>query len=442
MFLPQETIRIKRDGGRLNDDQIAEFIAGLTDGRVTDGQAAAFAMAVFLRGMEEGERVALLRAMTRSGRVLDWGNARLGGPVLDKHSTGGVGDKVSLVLAPVVAACGGFVPMISGRGLGHTGGTLDKMQAIPGYEALPDIATLRRVVGNVGCAIVGATTDIAPADKRLYAIRDVTATVESIDLIVASILSKKLAAGLQGLVLDVKLGNGAFMDSAERAEALATALVETGNGAGLPTVALLTGMDQVLGRTAGNAVEVAESVEMLRDGTGDSRLWAVTRELAAEMLVLGRLADSLDAARIKADRALRSGEAAERFQRMVTALGGPSDFVDRYQDHLPKAPVVREVRAERPGFVTAHATRDIGLVVVALGGGRTKPTEPVDHAVGLTEVAALGTEVGPQGAPLCILHAPDEEAADMAAAAIRAAMPVGDSRPADQNPIAGRIAKG
>jgi len=439
MFLPQEIIRKKRDGHRLEGPELAQFVAGLTDGRVSEGQAAALAMAIFFRGLDDGERVALTRAMTHSGTVLAWDAASLGGPVLDKHSTGGVGDKVSLVLAPIIAACGGFVPMISGRGLGHTGGTLDKMDSIPGYVSQPELAALRDTVATVGCAIVGATRDIAPADRRLYAIRDVTATVETIDLIVPSILSKKLAAGLHGLVLDVKVGSGAFLPEPERARALARALVHVACGAGLPTVALLTDMDQVLGRTAGNGLEVRECLDLLSGRGHDPRLWQVTLDLAVEMLLLGGLASGPAEARHKAEQALHSGQAADRFARMVAALGGPADLLDRPDDHLPAAPVRREVRVPDAGRVVAQDVRALGLAVVALGGGRSRPTDAVDHRVGLTDVAGLGTPVGPGGAPLCIVHAADEDSAEQAAARIRAAMRIGEGPVAVQNPVAGRI---
>ncbi|QJE73797.1 thymidine phosphorylase [Aerophototrophica crusticola] len=442
MFLPQEVIRTKRDGGRLDPDALARFVTGIADGSVTEGQAAAFAMAVFFRGLDRAERVALLRAMTNSGSVLDWTPEGLPGPILDKHSTGGVGDKVSLVLAPIVAACGGFVPMISGRGLGHTGGTLDKMESIPGYRAQPDTPLLRQAVREAGCAIVGATADIAPADRRLYAIRDVTATVESLDLITCSILSKKLAAGLQGLVLDVKFGSGAFMPERDCAEALAKALVDAATGAGLPTVALLTDMDQVLGRTAGNALEVRECLDILTGGAREGRLWDVTREQTAELLLLGGLATDLDDARAKVDAALDSGRAAEHFARMVRVLGGPADLLEEPGKHLAAAPVVRAVEAPRAGFVAGQDVRAIGLAVVALGGGRAKASDPVDPAVGFSDVAALGTRVGPGEAPLCIVHARTGAEADAAAEAIRRAVTIGEAEPVPQNPVAGRVTAG
>ncbi|HET7049390.1 MAG TPA: thymidine phosphorylase, partial [Solirubrobacteraceae bacterium] len=322
-MLTAELIRRKRDGGELSAEEIEELVMGIADGSVTDAQVGALAMAIVWRGMTPSERVALTRAMTRSGDVLDWSETGLAGPVLDKHSTGGVGDKVSLLLAPILAACGGFVPMISGRGLGHTGGTLDKLESIPGYDVAPDPQRLRQVVARAGCAIVGQTARLAPADRRLYAIRDATGTVESIPLIVGSILSKKLAAGLDALVMDVKVGSGAFLREIDQSRELARAIVEVADGNGLPTSALLTDMDQVLGRSAGNAVEVRESVDHLTGAARDERLLEVTLALCAEVLVLGGLHADLGVARGAALEALDSGAAAERFGEMVAELGGP-----------------------------------------------------------------------------------------------------------------------
>lgn len=423
--LPQEIIRRKRDGGTLDAAEIESFIEGLTSGAVSEGQAAAFAMAIFFRGLSVPERVALTRAMMNSGEVLTWD---LPGPVLDKHSTGGVGDTVSLALGPAVAACGGYVPMISGRGLGHTGGTLDKFDSIPGYVTQPDLDTFRRVTREVGCAIIGQTADLAPADKRLYAIRDVTATVESIDLITASILSKKLSAGLQGLVMDVKFGSGAFMDNAKDARALAESLVLVANGAGLPTSALLTDMHQPLASAAGNAVEMAHAVDYLTGRRREKRFHKVTVELSAEMLVLGKIATDLAEARAKVENAISSGKAAEVFQRMVAALGGPSDFLENHHKHLQAAPVIREIHAESPGIVQRIATRHVGVAVVALGGGRTRPQDPIDHAVGLTQLAGIG-EMVDSNRPLAIVHARSEEAAREAERMVREAYSLGDARP-------------
>ena len=340
-MIPQEIIRRKRDGAALDDQEISFFIEGLTSGVVTEGQAAALAMAIFFRGMTRAECAALTRAMTRSGRVLDWGGADLPGPVLDKHSTGGVGDNISLILAPAVAACGGFVPMISGRGLGHTGGTLDKLEAIRGYDATPGEEAFMGVVKQVGCAIIGQTEALAPADRRLYAIRDVTATVESIPLITASILSKKLAAGLQGLVMDVKTGSGAFMAALEDARALAQSLAEVARAAGLPTVSLITDMSEPLASAAGNAVETLHAIDHLTGARREPGVQEVVVALGAEMLLLGGLAADRDDGRRRIERALGSGAAAERFARMIKALGGPADLMERPRHYLPEAPVTR-----------------------------------------------------------------------------------------------------
>jgi thymidine phosphorylase len=417
-MLPQEIIRAKRDGRTLAAADIGAFIEGLTSGAVTEGQAAAFAMAVYFRGMDLGERVALTQAMTRSGATIEWPG--LDGPVVDKHSTGGVGDTVSLMLAPAVAACGAFVPMISGRGLGHTGGTLDKLESIPGYRATPTRQEFRKVVRQVGCAIIGQTDDLAPADKRLYAIRDVTATVESIPLITASILSKKLAAGLDALVIDVKHGNGAFMPTMAKAQALGDSLTEVAHGAGLPTTAILTAMDQPLASTAGNALEVAYTVDYLTGARREPRLHEVVVALGAEMLRLGKLVRSTKQGRQQIEAAVASGDAAEVFARMVRSLGGPRDLLERPDRHLARAEVVVDVAPLRDGVVRAIDTRQVGLAVVALGGGRTRPQDPVDHAVGLTELADVGAAVG-RDRPLAVVHARSATTAERAAEVVRGA---------------------
>ncbi len=438
-MLPQEIIRAKRDGAALSEEDIAAFIAGLTSGAVTEGQAAAFAMAVFFRGMSLEERVHLTRAMTRSGAVLDWRGAALPGTVVDKHSTGGVGDNVSLMLAPMLAACGAYVPMISGRGLGHTGGTLDKLDAIPGYASQPDLALFRRVVAEAGCAIIGQTADLAPADRRLYAIRDVTATVESIALITASILSKKLAAGLQGLVMDVKTGSGAFMPTLEGARDLADSIVGVANGAGLPTVALITDMNEPLASAAGNAVEVMNAVDYLTGAQRDPRLHAVTLALGAELLVLSGLASDLAAARAALERALASGAAAERFERMVALLGGPKNFLGQARDLLPAAPVVVAAAPDRAGFVHEIDVRAIGIAVVELGGGRARASDTIDPAVGFTALAGLGAEVS-GAAPLAFVHARDEGKAFAAVRRLRAAYKIGAAPSVAADPVVARVA--
>ena len=401
---------------------------GIADGTLSEGQVAAFAMAVFFRGMTMDERVALTRAMTGSGRVIDWSGIDLAGPLLDKHSTGGVGDKVSLMLAPMVAACGAHVPMISGRGLGHTGGTLDKLESIAGYDAAPDLARFRRVVAEAGCAIIGQTADLAPADRRFYAIRDVTATVESVPLITASILSKKLAAGLDGLVMDVKTGSGAFAAELAAARDLAASIVAVANRADLPTSALITDMNQVLGRTAGNALEVRETLSYLTGAKRESRLHEVVLSLGAEMLQLGGLAESPDSARGKLMAALDGGMAAERFARMVAALGGPSDILERPERHLAEAPVRRPAYPDRPGIVTGMDARAVGLVVVRLGGGRHRAEDKIDPSVGLSDVCAIGEAVD-GGRPLATVHARTEEDAAAAAAALSAAVTLGETAP-------------
>ena len=428
-MLPQEIIRKKRDGQALEEAEIAFFVEGLTDGRITEGQVAAWAMAVFYNGLSRAEVVALTEAMTASGTRLRWDD--LDGPVVDKHSTGGVGDKVSLILAPLIAACGAYVPMVSGRGLGHTGGTLDKMDSIPGYETMPDLAGLRRAVREAGCAIIGQTAELAPADRRLYAIRDVTATAESLPLIVASILSKKLAAGLDALVMDVKVGSGAFLPSLSAAQDLAAQLVEVARDAGLRCSALLTDMNQCLGRTAGNALEVQEAIDLLTGRSQEPRLRAVTLALAAELLTL---AGSGEGVARRVEDALDSGAAAERFARMVRALGGPGDLLERTGRHLPDVPIRRPVVLPGEGAVGAIDTRALGLAVIRLGGGRQRPTDPIDHAVGLTEIKGIGEAVGPEQ-PFAVVHARSEAAAEAAGARLAAAVTLAEAPPAPAAPV-------
>ncbi|MGX5667557.1 thymidine phosphorylase [Rhizobium daejeonense] len=436
-MLPQEIIRKKRDGGILTPEEIAGFIEGLSKETISEGQVAAFAMAVFFRGMTPEEIVALTLAMRDSGEVLSWQG--VGKPIADKHSTGGVGDNVSLMLAPIVAACGLAVPMISGRGLGHTGGTLDKLQSIPGYDVMPSPETFRRTVDTAGCAIIGQTGDLAPADKRLYAIRDVTATVESIPLITASILSKKLAAGLESLVLDVKTGNGAFMSNPEDAEALARSLVTVANGAGVKTTALLTDMNQPLADCAGNAVEVQNAVDFLKGEKGGTRLEEVTLALSAEMLVNAGIAADIDTALTRCRDALSSGKAADYFGRMVHALGGPSDFMAHAEKHLPKATVQIPVLATSDGWLSACDTRGLGLCVVALGGGRQRPSDAIDHKVGLTGFLPLGTAVS-KGDVIAVVHANDEAGGRQAAEMVAASFTVSAVAPVIEPAVGKRIA--
>ncbi|MFV0335372.1 MAG: thymidine phosphorylase [Tropicimonas sp.] len=411
-----------RTGEHPEAEEMAWFGAAIGSGAVSDAQVGAFAMGVCRDPLSEDARVALTLAMRDSGGVLDWD---LDGPVVDKHSTGGVGDWVSLPLAPALAACGAYVPMISGRGLGHTGGTLDKLGAIPGYTAEVSGTRLREVVAGIGCAIVGASPDIAPADKRLYAIRDVTGTVESIDLITASILSKKLAAGLGALVLDVKMGSGAFMKDIVEARALAHSLVDTAEGAGSRAMALITGMDQPLARSAGNALEVAEAMRTLTCEAISPAVWDLTIALGGELLALGGLAGDARAGEARIEGVLRSGEAAERFGRMIHALGGPADFVGSWERYLPVAPVVKPVLPERAGIVTGVETEAVGMAVVRLGGGRLRDGDRVDPAVGFDRLVGIGAEVS-DAQPLAMVHAASEDAAEAAAEALRAAYLVED----------------
>ncbi len=439
-MLPQEIIRRKRDGHELSDEEIAFIVRGIHDGTLSEGQVAAFAMTVFFRGMTVPERVALTLGLARSGIMLDWRDLALPGPVLDKHSSGGVGDKVSLMLAPIVAACGAFVPMISGRGLGHTGGTLDKLSAISGYETQPDIDKFRKVVREVGCAVIGQTDDLAPADRRLYATRDVTGSVESIPLLVSSILSKKVAEGLDGLVMDVKCGSGAFCDTEEMARDLARSLVDVANRAGLPTVALITDMDRVLGREVGNALEVAETVAYLTgDGAREPRLHEVTMALAGEMLALGGLAADAGEGRARAEAALADGRAAETFGRMVSALGGPGDFLEHSARYLGQAPVVKPCTAERAGHVAGMDARQVGIAVVELGGGRRHADDAIDTSVGLTEFVDVGRHIQ-RGESLCLVHAASDADADAAIALIRRAVRIEEEAPARTPAILERVA--
>ena len=413
MFLTQEIIRKKRDKGVLSAEEIQFFVRGITDGSVSEGQIAALGMAVFFNDMNMDERVAFTLAMRDSGHVLDWRALNLPGPVVDKHSTGGVGDVVSLLLGPMVAACGGYVPMISGRGLGHTGGTLDKFDAIPGYCTVPDNELFRKVVQEIGVAIIGQTAQLAPADKRFYSIRDVTATVESVAMITGSILSKKLSAGLDALVMDVKVGTGAFMPTYDKSVELAESIVAVGNGAGMQTSAILTDMNESLAPYAGNALEVRGAMDYLTGRSRPARLHEVTLALCAEMLVLGGLAATEEEARVKLMAALDSGEAAERFSRMVSALGGPADLIENPDKHLEKAPFIVPAPALSAGFANVRDCRGIGLAVVALGGGRRRPSDSIDFAVGLTDLVGLGEQVS-VGQPLAMVHARTEAAAQQA----------------------------
>ena len=421
-MLPQEIIRKKRDGAPLTRDEVREFISGLTNNTISEGQVAAFAMAVFFKGMSAEEAVGLTLAMRDSGTVLTWD---MPGPVVDKHSTGGIGDNISLMLAPMLAACGCFVPMISGRGLGHTGGTLDKLDSIPGYATQPDLSLFRKVVREAGCAIIGQTADLAPADKRLYGIRDVTATVESVPLITASILSKKLAAGLQHLVMDVKTGSGAFMAKHEDAVVLAKSLVSVANGAGLKTTALITDMDEPLASAAGNALEVAHAVEFLKHRLINRRVEAVILALGAELLLSAGMAKTLDEGKAKLAATISTGSAAEHFARMVSVLGGPNDFMERPDHYMKAAAIIGPVHADDEGAVCKIETRQLGLAVIELGGGRLRADDKIDHAVGLRNMLGKNFRAD-MNTPLCMIHARDEQSFERAARIVRSAYTIGD----------------
>ncbi len=427
-MLPQEVIRAKRDGQMLEPGHIAGFVQGLCNGTISEGQAAAFAMAIFFNGMSRNEAVALTLAMRDSGTVLDWSETAGGRPVVDKHSTGGIGDNVSLVLAPMLAACGAFVPMISGRGLGHTGGTLDKLDSIPGYTSQPGLGQFRKAASAAGCAIIGQTADLAPADKQLYAIRDVTATVESVPLITASILSKKLAAGLGSLVLDVKVGSGAFMATTEDARALASSLVSVANGAGLATSAILTDMDEPLAPVAGNSVEVLNAIGFLTGAERCARLRDVTMALGCELLCLSGLAVTAHDALQALEQSLKTGAAVECFARMTGALGGPADLVEKPGSYLEVAPLEVAVYPERAGYVSSIDGRQIGLAVIELGGGRKRPEDKIDHCVGLTRLAGRCEQVD-RDHPLAIVHARDRTSADQAVERIRQAYTIAAEPP-------------
>jgi len=426
MLLPQEIIRAKRDDVSLTDEQINAFIGAVAHSSestvdsppISDGQIAAFAMAVYFNGMSLDESVALTLAMRDSGRVLDWRRFAVDRPIVDKHSTGGVGDNISLMLAPMLAASGLAVPMISGRGLGHTGGTLDKLEAIPGYQTQPGIELFMQTVRDVGCAIIGQTDDLAPADRRMYAVRDVTATVESIPLITASILSKKLAAGLDSLVLDVKTGSGAFMASMGDSQKLAKQIVSVANAAGLATTAVITDMDQPLATAAGNALEVRHALDYLCNRNRDPRVHEVTMALCCQALIGSGIASDEVAARTRLEHCLDDGDAAERFATMVVALGGDARLLEDYETLLPAAVHVAPVFAAEKGIVTAIDTRSIGLAVVALGGGRRHPDDTINPAVGLSELLPTGTWVDSQ-TPIAMIHANNAEDYAVAADIVR-----------------------
>lgn len=426
-------IETVRDGKEPSQAELNWFANGLATGAVSDAQAGAFAMAVLIKGLSEEGRVALTLAMRDSGKVLNWD---LGTPVVDKHSTGGIGDCVSLLLAPMLAAVDVPVPMISGRGLGHTGGTLDKLETIPGVRTDLSEAQFRKLMDSVGCAIVSASSAMAPADKRLYTVRDVTGTVPSVDLITASILSKKLAAGLDALILDVKCGSGAFMETPEEAERLAKALVQTANGAGCKTAALITDMNQPVASSAGNALEISEVMEALI-APRNARLVELTLALGGELMALAGYDSTPEIAAAKLRDALTSGAAAAKFDQMIAALGGPEGFSTDWRRRLPEANVIREIAAPQAGRLAAYDGRRIGHGVVHMGGGRLRETDRIDPSVGYSDILPLGAEVR-KGDPIARLHAASEKAAQTAERAFLAAVTIG-AKPEPLPLVLGRV---
>lgn len=430
MFLPSEIIRAKSNAQPVSAEALKYFIAGVTDGSVSDAQIAAFCMAIYCKSMSMPEQTALTLAMRDSGRTLHWPD--MNGPILDKHSTGGVGDAVSLVLAPLMAACGAYIPMISGRGLGHTGGTLDKLESIPGFDVNPGQTLFNHTVRQTGLGMTGQGKDLAPADGRIYAIRDVTATIDAIPLIVASILSKKLAEGLDGLVLDIKTGNGAFMCERNRARDLAAALVKVSQLAGLPCRALITDMNQSLSRNAGNALELLEVIEFLNGDRRDVRFEHVVMALCTQLMLLGGLAGNVKAAELKLKTALGDGSAAERFARMVAMQGGPADIMEHPLKYLQIAPFSRPFTAVSNGCIEFIDTRVLGLCIVRLGGGRVHLGDKLDHSVGLSQLCNVG-DIVTRDQPLVTIHAASESDWDATAVELKAAIKIGrmtDSLPA------------
>jgi len=433
-MIPASVIEEKRDGHTLDPGVLREFLEAYFRGEVPDYQMSAFLMAAYLRGLDDGETDVLVRCMLESGSTLDL--SHVPGPRVDKHSTGGVGDKVSLALAPLVAALDVFVPMISGRGLGHTTGTLDKLEAIPGFQTDLSLARFKDVLAKVGCAMVGQTAEIAPLDRRLYALRDVTGTVSAIPLIAASIMSKKLAEGLTGLLLDVKVGSGAFIPEGARAEELARKMVAIGDARGLPTVALLTAMDRPLGRAVGNGLETAEAIRCLR-GDGPEDLRELVLVEASEMLRLGHAHFSAEAARRRAEEALASGAALERFVRLVEAQGGDAEVVS-HPERLETASAREEVLAETAGRVTEVEPRRLGEGVIALGGGRTMMHQPIDPGVGFEVLVRPGDELT-AGDLLGIVHAKDEAGLEIGSEALRGAVRMGEGEPVRRPLVSGRL---
>lgn len=432
-MLPQEIIAIKRDKGALSSDQIEILVEMVTKGTISDAQIAAFCMAVVLNDMTKDEVVSLTKAMAHSGEIIDWSDMALNGPVLDKHSSGGVGDKVSLIVAPIIAACGGYVGKISGRGLGHTGGTIDKLMSIPGVSFETSLEEFKTIVKQVGCAITGQKSDLVPADKKIYAIRDVTGTVDHIGLITASIVSKKLAMNPYSFTADIKVGSGAMMETMEEARILARSIVGIANGAGLKTTALITGMNQVLSHSAGNALEIKETIEYLKGNAASTRLDDLVKAIASQMLVSGDLFDTAEEAEVAIDRAITSGDALEKFAKMIHALGGPVDFINSYEKHLALAPVVKDIIVPQQGMITQIDVYNIGMAIVDMGGGRRRPSDQIDSSVGIEHMLGIGEKIVAGETRLCTLHAKDEESWAQAEAVILKAVTIDNTASTVEN---------
>ena len=424
-LLPQEIIKKKRDGIELSTEEIEFFMNGITNESISEGQIAALTMAVFFQQMSVAECRTLTQAMKNSGDVLDWHAFKLNGPIIDKHSTGGVGDKISLMLAPIIAACGGYVPMISGRGLGHTGGTLDKLESIPGYRTQIDVDKFQHIVADLGCSIIGQTQNLAPADKRIYATRDITATVDSIPLITASILSKKLAAGLDGLVMDIKCGNGAFANNFIMAKDLAKSIIKVSP---IPTKALITDMNQVIGHSAGHSLEVQEAIAYLKEPPNDISLNEVVVNLAAEMLMIGKLSHDPMDAKMQVFHAISSGKAAEKFALLVSAHGGPNDLMEQPDKYFKPANLIEPVFAGNVGYIEQINCRHVGLSIIDLGGGRKKASDKIDHTVGYTQLLKVGAEVDAK-TPIAMIHASSSEQMNRAKKQLRSCFKIGNQKP-------------
>jgi thymidine phosphorylase len=434
-FNAQAILAKVRNKSSLSRDEMVWFAKGLSDGKVTDAQAGAFSMAVALNGLgSQQARTDWTLAMRDSGKILSW---EVGSPVLDKHSTGGIGDCVSLILAPLLASIGVCVPMISGRGLGHTGGTLDKLESIPGVKVMHSEERLVEIIESCGCIIAGANENIAPADRRLYAVRDVTSTVDSLDLITASILSKKLASGLDGLVLDIKCGSGAFMADLNQATELAKALVKTANEAGCATTALITDMNQPLAPAMGNALEIVEVMRVL-SGETVGRLRSITVSLGAEILKAQKIYNNISQATNELERNLNSGAALKKFSEMISLMGGPINFGQDFNRYLPEATAVIEVFAPEAGYLAQWDGRSLGNIVVKLGGGRLVETDQVDHAVGFSEIASIGTKLS-KGSPILKIHATRIDHAEEAKRQVLAAFKLSDSAPKETELVLKRI---